>query len=391
MAIDNNEFKNVIDEIFKNNKISKIIISNPYKKDYKFKKIILENKIDHYMENSYTEKQSFTKNLDVNEITNEISKFSNFFKQYNVFSSELEYMIKFSKSDKLFLTKSKVKSNVEIVSNNNRIKKYIFKNGEIIPPLIDMGIYTKEGKIINSMYDKYKQINRFIELIDDYIKNNNLSHINIIDFGCGKSYLTFIVYYYFKFIKKIDINMIGLDLKEDVIKKCNEAAKKYGYDTLKFELGDINGYNPKMNVDMILTLHACDTATDFALYNAINWNVKMIFSVPCCQHEINKQISTNTLPIITRYGLIKERISSDFTDIIRCNLLKTMGYNVEMIEFVGFEHTPKNILIRANLTKIPFAIKKQYLKEVLDLKNTFHFEQTLLNLLNEKIKDQKLV
>lgn len=392
MEMNNNDFIKIINDIFQNNIICKIIISNPCKKDYEYKKIVLENKIDHFMQNAYTKKQSFTKNLNTNEVINALCDFSKYFKQYNFFSSELEYMIKFSKSGKLFLTKNKIKNSIEIESNNNnRIKNYIFKNGEIIPPLIDMGIYSQDGKIINSMYDKYKQINRFIELIDDYIKNNNLSDINIIDFGCGKSYLTFIVYYYFKFIKKININMIGLDLKEDVIEKCNKAAKKYGYDTLKFERGDINGYKPKMKVDMIMTLHACDTATDYALYNAINWNVKMIFSVPCCQHEINKQISTDTLPIITRYGLIKERISSDFTDIVRCNLLKTMGYNVEMIEFVGFEHTPKNILIRANLTKIPFSIKKQYLKEVLELKNTFQFEQTLLNLLKNKLREQGLI
>lgn len=393
MEIDNNNFVKIINDIFQNNEICKIIISNPCKKDYEYKKIVLENKTDHFMQNAYTQKQSFTKNLNSNEVINELCDISKYFKQYNFFSAELEYMIKFSKSGKLFLTKNKIKRSIEIKSNNsnNRIKNYIFKDGEIIPPLIDMGIYSQEGKIINSMYDKYKQINRFIELIDDYIKNNNLSDINIIDFGCGKSYLTFIVYYYFKFVKKININMIGLDLKEDVIKKCNKAAKKYGYDTLKFELGDINGYKPKMKVDMIMTLHACDTATDYALYNAINWNVKMIFSVPCCQHEINKQISTKTLPIITRYGLIKERISSDFTDIVRCNLLKTMDYNVEMIEFIGFEHTPKNILIRANLTKIPFSIKKQYLKEVLELKNTFQFEQTLLNLLNNKLREQGLI
>lgn len=388
MANENTDFKKLINDIFIDSKVSKIIISNPYKKPSKYKKVVLENKINHYMENLYTEKQSFTINLNTNEVVDEICNFSEFFKQYNLFTSDFEYMIKFSKAGKLFFTKNKVKNDVKIESHNNRIKNYIFKEGEIIPPLIDMGIYSQEGKIINSMYDKYKQINRFIELIDDYIKDNNLSHINIIDFGCGKSYLTFVVYYYFKFIRKIEINMIGLDLKEDVIKKCNEAAKKYGYDTLRFELGDINGYKPQMNIDMIITLHACDTATDFALYNAINWNVKMIFSVPCCQHEINKQIATKTLPIITRYGLIKERISSDFTDIVRCNLLKAMGYNVELIEFVGFEHTPKNILIRANLTKIPFAIKKQYLKEVLDLKNAFQFDQTLLNLLSRKLTEQ---
>ncbi len=385
MEIKQNNFEHIINAIFKENDIAKIIISNPCIKNYEYKKIVIENKKEDYMENTYTEKHSFTKMICNNDIVSRVVFYSKSFKQFNIFSNDNEFMLKISKTGKIFLSKSKCQNNMEITSNNNRIKNYIFKEGEVIPPLIDMGIYTVEGKVVKSMYDKYRQINRFIELIDDYVKDNNLNKINIIDFGCGKSYLTFVVYYYFKFIKKLEITMIGLDLKENVIKQCNETAQKYGYNTLHFELGDINGYKPTMDVDMIITLHACDTATDYALYNAINWNVKMIFSVPCCQHEINKQIKSKDFPIITRYGLIKERISSDFTDIIRCNLLRAMSYNVELIEFVGFEHTPKNILIRANLTKIPLQIRKQYLKEVIDLKNAFQFEQTLYELLKHKI------
>jgi len=388
MEIDKEDLKREIFNLIDENKINKIIVSNPVSKNNKFKKIIIENKLNHYLECSMTEKQSFSKNLSQKELKDKIFLYENEFKQYNFFTNEFEYMIKISKKEKLFLTKTKAKKESIIAnSSNNRMKNYILKEGEIIPPLIDMGVYTKDGKIINSMYDKYKQINRFIELVDDYIKNSNMTKINIIDFGCGKSYLTFVVYYYFKIIKNIDVNIIGLDLKEDVIKKCNETAQKYGYKNLKFELGDINGYKPKFDVNMIITLHACDTATDYALYNAIKWNVKMIFSVPCCQHEINNQIESKNLPIITRYGLIKERISSDFTDIVRCNLLKAMSYNVDMIEFIGFEHTPKNILIRANLTNIPLSVRKKYLKEVIDLKTFFNFEQTLYNLLKDSFKD----
>ncbi len=388
MEINNNEiFRETIENIVSNETINKVIISNPTNKSAKYKKVVIENKNDHYMENAYTDKHSFTNNFDVSAIVERIDFYRNDFKQINIFSNEFEYMIKISKSGKLFLSKTKLKTELKLSSTNNRVKNYIFNENEIIQPLIDMGIYTAEGKIVKSMYDKYKQINRFIELIDDYMKDNKLSRINIVDFGCGKSYLTFVVYYYFKYIKNTDITMVGLDLKEDVIKKCNETAKKYGYSSLRFELGDINGYKPNMDIDMIITLHACDTATDYALYNAINWNVKMIFSVPCCQHEVNKQISSESLPIITRYGLIKERISSDFTDIVRCNLLKAMSYNVEMIEFVGFEHTPKNLLIRANLTRIPLDVRKKYLQEVVDLKTAFNFEQTLYKLLKNRLDD----
>lgn len=391
MEINRMQFKDRINTIIRENEIAKIIVSNPIDKNQKYKKIVLENKINHYMVNSYTDRQSFTANIDESAVLDTISDYINNFKQINIFSTEFEFMIKISKADKIFLTKTKNNNYTKLMVNNNREKNYILKENEIIEPLIDMGIFTKDGKIVKSMYDKYRQINRFIELIDDYIKNNNIKSINIVDFGCGKSYLTFVVYYYFRYIKNIDITMVGLDLKEDVIRKCNDTAKKYGYSSLRFEIGDINGYKPQMDVDMIITLHACDIATDYALFNAINWNVKMIFSVPCCQHEVNKQISSNKLPIITRYGIIKERISSDFTDIIRCNLLKAMSYNVEMIEFVAFDDTPKNILIRANLTKIPLNIRKQYLKEVLDLQNMFSFKQKLYLLLKEKLCESKLM
>lgn len=365
--------------------VLKIIVSNPKQGEEKIKKIVFTNKFNRYMVSKFSEKQCFTENIEMNELNKKVDELFLDYKQLNIFSNDGEFNINRSKKGKIFVSKTLKQNQIVVDAENNRSKNYILKENQVIQPLVDMGIFTPDGKIVKSMYDKYKQINRFIELINDAIKDKEMNKINIVDFGCGKSYLTFIVYYYFKFIKKLKIHMVGLDLKKDVIEKCNEAARKYGYEDLYFEVGDINGYKPNMDVDMVISLHACDIATDHALFNAIKWNVKMIFSVPCCQHEVNAQIRSKDFPIITRYGLVKERISSDFTDIVRCNLLKAMSYNVDLIEFVDFEHTPKNILIRGIKTDIPMYDRKKYLEEAIGLMKAFEFNQKLHSLLKEDL------
>lgn len=380
--------KNAIQEIFKEDLI-KAIISNQRNKNQEYKKIIvrkvkLKNEFVYQFE-KYTQKQVFHENLNEDAAVSLIEHFlTTDFKQCDAYTLTYNFCIKISKKEKLFVSKKKISMpQVKINQEHNRSKQYLIPDGTYVAPLYDLGIFTKEGKVVNSMYDKYKQINRFIEMIDDSI-SDDMKHLNIIDFGCGKSYLTFILYYYLVEIKKISVHMIGLDLKEDVINDCNQVAQKYGYDQLKFEIGDINGYKTDKNIDMVITLHACDTATDYALYNAIQWNAKMIFSVPCCQHEINGQIKSEQFSLLTKYGLLKERMSAILTDEIRANLLESQSYKVQVLEFIDLAHSPKNILLRCiKSDKISEQKKIKAIKEVEAIMEEFHLEPTLYKLLNE--------
>lgn len=377
------ELRDCIYKIFEN-RAHKVVISKPSNKQSEFKKITVELLPKYYQIAKYTDKQVFHENINSDKIAERCFELlDGKFQQVNAWAEGKEIFVTISKKNKLFYKeKLTASATVSRTSEHNRQKQYILPEGELIEPLVDMGIFTKEGKVVNSMYDKFKQINRFIEIIDDSIRQSDYKKLNIIDFGCGKSYLTFIVYYYLTVIKKIDTTIIGLDLKKDVIEKCNKAAQKYGYDKLQFKLGDINGFKCPFDVDMVITLHACDTATDYALFNAIQWKAKMIFSVPCCQHELNKQISTDNLSILTHYGIIQERFSALLTDSIRGNLLEYCGYKTQLLEFIDFAHTPKNILIRAVLKQSQSKkSKEKALNEVERAINEFNVKPTLYNLL----------
>ncbi len=328
----------------------------------------------------FTAKQVFHENVTLDKINDLLNRLLDTkFNSLELFTENFVYGYKISSKGKLLTNKRATKTEM-VTLNHNKQKKYILNEGEIIPPMIDLGVMTQDGKIVKAKSDKFKQINRFLEIVDDVITEDK--YLKIIDFGCGKSYLTFIIYYYLTNIRKINCDILGLDLKEDVVKNCNKIAEKYGYSNLKFLVGDISKFKEDDNVDMIITLHACDTATDYALYHAINMKCKHIISVPCCQHEINNQLSSDKFHMVNKFGILKERMSAILTDAIRANILQYKGYKTQVLEFVDFDASPKNLLIRANLTnqKPDDKIKS----EIDALMEQLGVEQTLYNLIFNK-------
>ncbi len=262
--------------------------------------------------------------------------------------------------------------------SHDRKKEYLLAEGENIPALVDLGVFTPDFRIVKAKYDKYKQINRFIELVDDAFRAMDRQEITILDFGCGKSYLTFILYYYFTVKRGVRATILGYDLKEDVVEHCNAVAQKYGYDGLRFVVSDVTRDTlADTHVDMVVTLHACDTATDYALWYAVEKGVKHIFSVPCCQHEVNATIHKGgDFDLLLRHGLLQERFSALLTDAIRAAVLEDMGYTVDVIEFVDFAHSPKNLMLR--------CVKNRRgdgnLRAARELAGKYGFRQTLLEL-----------
>ncbi len=258
------------------------------------------------------------------------------------------YTVLANKKGTITVVKNKTVTARKASLDHNRAKKYIIEEGTKVPFMVDLGVMTQDGKIVRSKYDKFRQINRYLEIVEDIIPSLDTKRtLTIIDFGCGKSYLTFALYYYLVKLKGIKADIIGLDLKSDVIAECNRLKNKYKYESLRFIEGDIGKFEGVDKVDMVITLHACDTATDYALHKAITWDADVIMAVPCCQHELNRFKNSPVLSAVSQYGILKERMSAIFTDAMRANLLTQSGYDTQILEFIDMEHTPKNLLIRA--------------------------------------------
>lgn len=344
-----------------NETLIRVILSNPSSKDGVIKicaRPVLKNKSLLFQIEEYTKTQVFHKNLTAGDagsyltgkLSSDTSSQTASFKNALVETQSFTANVLVSKKGTITIKKKMNASakQPKISLSHNRKKKYILEEGIPVPFLIDLGVMTQNGNIVNAHYDKFRQINRFLEYIEDILPSLPTGReLRILDFGCGKSYLTFAIYYYLKILKGYPVRITGLDLKEDVIRHCNELAVKYGYDKLEFLCGDIAYYDGCSQVDMVVTLHACDTATDYALAKAVGWGAKVILSVPCCQHELNKQMKNDLLSPVLHYGILKERMAALMTDGLRAQILEANGYRTQILEFIDMAHTPKNLLIRA--------------------------------------------
>ena len=336
-----------------------------------------------YQAESFSDSQAFHENFNSSELAKIINDiFPESFRQAEIFTDNYIYSAKISKKGKLLTNRRKNEQKSEDKTEHNRKKKYIIDTENLPPVFCELGISTKDGKIINSRYDKFRQICRFTEQINDVLSKDPKDELSIIDFGCGKSYLTFVLYFYITEILHKKAKIIGLDLKKDVIEKCNLLAEKYGYTGLEFLCMDIKDFTPEKSVDMVITLHACDTATDYALYFALCCKAKYIFSVPCCQKEVRSMMKTEKFSVLTDYGMIKERFAALATDTLRAKLLEENGYSVDVCEFIDFENSPKNMLIRAK--RMPNADRYKLVKireQINSLKNEFGITITLEKLI----------
>jgi len=341
-----------------------------------------------YQVEEFTKTQAFHKNVSLAELEALFpSYFDNRFRQGQITCEKETVQVLVSKKGAVSVLRKKNKSESlpQLPLTHNRSKNYILKEGTPVPFLIELGVMTKDGTVTKAKYDKFRQINRFLEFIRDVLPAlPDNRPITILDFGCGKSYLTFAMYHFLKILHGRDVKIIGLDLKKDVIANCNRLAEKLGYTELTFLHGDIADYEGVNAIDMVVTLHACDTATDFALAKAIVWNASVILSVPCCQHELNKQIKNEALTPFLKYGLIKERTAALFTDALRANLLEAAGYQTQILEFIDMEHTPKNILLRAIRKQKPSAeVFQKNLDELAPALALLNAEPTLYHLLRK--------
>lgn len=369
----------------------KAIISNPIKKSENLpkkidiKKIMLKNKL-YFQFIYYIDKKVIHENIEDSSLILEkiINLISENFKQCDILANNSLTLLMNKKGD-FKITGIKKTVNIDNTpQSHNKAKNYILKEGEYIDWLYKLGVIDKNGIVISHKQKKFRQINKFLEMLKD-IEENLPNNAKIIDMGCGKSYLTFAMYHYFNIIKEKNVTINGYDLKKDVVEHCNKLAKEFNFKNLQFFNEDIQNIDKSENINMIISLHACNTATDYAIYFGVKLNCDVILSVPCCQHELFKQIKNNELSSMLSYGILKERFSSLLTDNLRADALKLCGYKTNIIEFIDMEHTPKNIMIKAIKNKNS-AKNDNNIENFQKLIYNFNINPTIYKLLKDYFK-----
>lgn len=344
------EFMTLLNEALGENTFIKCIWSNPRTKDHYqkviLKPILLKNELVLQLAKTKDNKE-YHENIALDEVHSKLTDLLTGFKQVQLYTANNDYQCLINKKYKWHIKKQAPSLKAPTSLSHNRQKQYILDTTSSQNFLKELGLMDEKGQIKPSKYDKYKQINRYLEFVADCTSYLDKEPIRIIDFGCGKSYLTFALYHYLTHILNKKVEVIGLDLKKDVIAFCENLAEKLGYTHLHFQVGDIGTYTTDQPIDMVVSLHACNTATDAALEKAVGWGAKVILAVPCCHHEAYTQMSNDILSPILKHGILKERIAALVTDGLRAQLLETCGYDVSVMEFIDMAHTPKNILIKA--------------------------------------------
>ena len=353
-------------DVFADGQLVRMIFSNKRKKLLEYNKVTIRpvkigGTLQYQVEYTF-EKKVTHENLPAEAVFDKaMALVTDDFKQVNIFTTAEDIQVlasKPTKPEKARITRKSATRGLPTLEHN-KTKQYVIPDGEPVDFLMHLGVMDKSGKVIPRHYSKFRQINRYLEIVEDvfpYLPADK--QLKIIDFGCGKAYLTFALYYYLRVLKKRDVKIIGLDLKKDVIAFCSKVAADLGYDGLEFLMGDIADYTND-HADMVVTLHACDTATDYALINAVSWNTQVILSVPCCQHELFSQIDNEVHQPMLKYGILKDRLTEYLTDGLRGLKLEARGYDVAMIEFTSLEHTARNIMIKAVKSGTPDSAKAQ--------------------------------
>lgn len=351
-------------DVFVDGQLVRMIFSNKRKKLLEYNKVTIRpvkigGELQYQVEYTF-DKKVIHENLTSDAVLGKaISLVTDDFKQVNIFTTTEDIQIlasKPTKPEKARITRKTATRGLPTL-DHNKTKQYVIPDGVPCDFLIHLGVMDESGKVIHRHYSKFRQINRYLEIVEDvfpYLPSDK--QLKIIDFGCGKAYLTFALYYYLRVMKHRDVKIIGLDLKKDVIAFCSKVAADLGYDGLEFLMGDIADYTND-HADMVVTLHACDTATDYALINAVSWNTRVILSVPCCQHELFSQIDNDIHQPMLKYGILKDRLTEYLTDGLRGLKLESRGYDVAMIEFTSLEHTARNIMIKAVKSGSPDSAK----------------------------------